>query len=146
MTTITQFMTADHARCDEHFAAAEAAVDAGAWGDAEARFSEFDAAMKLHFAREESELFPAFEARTGFSAGPTEVMRGEHARMNELLTAMRGALSRRAADDYLGLSETLLIMMRQHNVKEEQILYPAADRALGTDAITLADRIRAMNT
>jgi len=34
------------------------------------------------------------------------------------------------AQSYSGIAETLLITMQQHNYKEEQILYPIADRIL----------------
>jgi iron-sulfur cluster repair protein YtfE (RIC family) len=34
------------------------------------------------------------------------------------------ALSAQDKDEYLGLSETLMVMMQQHNMKEEMMLYP----------------------
>jgi len=34
------------------------------------------------------------------------------------------------ADDYAGTAETLLIIMQQHNVKEENVLYPMCDQRL----------------
>lgn len=51
-------------------------------------------------------------------------MRGEHDQMRELLVAAKFALDARDEDDYSGTAETLLIMMQQHNMKEENILYP----------------------
>ena len=62
--------------------------------------------------------------------GPTQVMRGEHVQMRELLDAGRDALVAKDADDYSGNAETLLIMMQQHNMKEENILYPMCDQHL----------------
>jgi hemerythrin-like domain-containing protein len=97
--------------------------------------------MRRHFAREESVLFPAFEARTGMSGGPTFVMRAEHQQMNGLLGEMNSALSQRDAKTYLGLSETLLMLMRQHNMKEENILYPMSDQALADEQADLLDRM-----
>ncbi|MFC1680866.1 hemerythrin domain-containing protein, partial [Pseudomonadota bacterium] len=74
-----------------------------------------------------------FEDATGTTAGPTEIMRSEHTQMRDLLYRMNAALEQRDQDDYLGYSETLLIIMQQHNAKEEQMLYPMADQVLGPD-------------
>jgi iron-sulfur cluster repair protein YtfE (RIC family) len=47
---------------------------------------------------------------------------------------MRSALGGGDADEYLGMAETLLMLMQQHNIKEEQVLYSLSERALGADA------------
>lgn len=143
MTDITHFLTADHTHCDDLFAETENAVADADWIQGLSHFQAFETATLRHFAREESVLFPAFEARTGMRHGPTEVMRGEHAEMRETLQGMAQALAKRSADAYLGLAETLLMLMRQHNLKEEQILYPMADRALSDTADAM---IHAMET
>jgi len=36
-------------------------------------------------------------------------------------------------DAYLGLSETLNMLMQQHNMKEENMLYPMSDQVLSSD-------------
>jgi hemerythrin-like domain-containing protein len=61
-------------------------------------------------------------------------MRSEHVEIRETLQGMTDALASRNADVYLGLAETLLMLLRQHNTKEEQILYPMADQALADNA------------
>ncbi|MEW5892939.1 MAG: hemerythrin domain-containing protein [Pseudomonadota bacterium] len=134
MPQISALLAQDHNACDELFAEAENRVADKAWPDAASRFAEFRAAMARHFSAEEDTLFPAFEARTGMSGGPTQVMRAEHAQMRELMEQMQAAIERQNDSAFLGLSETLLMLMRQHNMKEEQILYPMTDRTLGGDA------------
>jgi hemerythrin-like domain-containing protein len=141
MERIADNLTHDHAHCDGLFADAENAVAAAEWGPATLAFAAFRAATRLHFAREETILFPEFEARAGMPGGPTYVMRAEHDQMRVTLEALGQALERRDARAYLGLAETLLMLMRQHNLKEEQILYPMADRALAERA---DDIVRAM--
>jgi len=141
MTSISQYLSDDHNACDDLFAAAENAVAAKDWAHARTHFDAFSAGMRRHFAREEDILFPAFEARTGMSGGPTLVMRGEHQQMNHLLAEMRDALERSDGTAYLGLSETLLMLMRQHNMKEENILYPMADQALAGEQADLVARM-----
>ena len=130
MHEIKDFMTSDHRSCDDLLAMAEQAVAASAWEVAENEFLRFQAALLAHFEAEESVLFPLFEKRTGIFRGPTQVMRGEHVQMRQLLAAAEAALAERDADDYAGSTETLLIMMQQHNVKEESVLYPMCDQQL----------------
>jgi hemerythrin-like domain-containing protein len=137
MTRIKTFLFDDHRRCDDLFAAVEQAISKPDWERASTAFASLHSAMEQHFIAEETILFPAFEARTGMSRGPTEVMRVEHAQMRELLSAAQQSLQAKDADDYAGNAETLLIMMQQHNMKEEHVLYPMCDDHLQdqTDAL-----------
>lgn len=133
MSQISDLFAQDHTHCDELFADAEAAAAKKDWAAASRLFAEFRAAMDRHLAAEEEALFPAFENRTGMRAGPTQVMRSEHEQMRGLMEQMQSAVERQSDTSYLGLSETLLMLMRQHNMKEEQILYPMTDQALAGD-------------
>ena len=133
--SIADYMARDHRECDEAFARAEDAVSAGDWAAAQRAFAAFLAAMERHLALEEEKLFPAFEEETGMSgAGPTQMMRIEHEQMRRLFEEMKQAAAARAGAQYLGLSETLLILMQQHNIKEESMMYPMLDQALGARA------------
>lgn len=131
MATISQFMTDNHHHCDDLFAAAENAASDADWATCTEQFRKFADAMEHHFGMEETILFPAFEQQTGLTMGPTEVMRNEHAQMREVLKRMADAVARKNTNGYLGHSETLLILMQQHNIKEESVLYPMTDQALG---------------
>ncbi|WP_324779223.1 hemerythrin domain-containing protein [Thiobacillus sedimenti] len=133
MSTILDFLGSDHRACDDLFASAEAAAAQKNWDSARKLFAEFDAAMAHHLAMEETVLFPAFEARTGMSAGPTQVMRMEHEQIRGLLRDMAGAVAAADHHAYLGLSETLNMLMQQHNLKEENMLYPMSDQVLAVD-------------
>jgi len=143
MTTIRDFMTDDHRRCDDVFAEVEQAVADGDWTGAGERFASFRNDVLSHFATEESLLFPAFEEKTGMHMGPTQVMRSEHVQMRELMQAAADALTATDADDYAGNAETLLIMMQQHNMKEENILYPMCDQHLADESEALLPKLRA---
>ena len=72
------------------------------------------------------------------TAGPTQVMRMEHQQMRSLVQDLDNALAAQEKDEYLGLSETLMVMMQQHNMKEEMMLYPmmAQNLADGEEIIT----------
>ena len=63
--------------------------------------------------------------------------------MRQLLAAAETALAKRDADDYMGNAETLLIMMQQHNVKEENVLYPMCDQHLADQLENLLPELRA---
>ena len=141
METIRELLTDDHRQCDDLFAVVEQDVAAGDWEKADAAFARFCAAMLNHFDLEEGTLFPEFEAQTGMTMGPTQVMRSEHRQMRELLAAAEVSLGARDADDYSGYAETLLIMAQQHNMKEENILYPMCDMRLGGERDTLVDTL-----
>ena len=134
MTTIRSFMTEDHRHCDDLFADAEKALPNGGSGAAARRaFEVFQAALLAHFDSEEKILFPTFEAKTGMSQGPTQVMRLEHAQMRALLGEAGEMLANGHHEDCQGQLETLLIMMQQHNMKEENILYPMCDQHLAAE-------------
>ena len=141
MDSIRGLLTADHRRCDDLFSDVERLVAKAAWDEAQAAFGRLAQAMRQHFDAEEAVLFPAFEARTGMRMGPTQVMRAEHAQMNELLDAAKAALDAKDADDYAGNAETLLIMMQQHNMKEENVLYPMSDQQLADEIAGLLPQL-----
>lgn len=130
MQALQHLMADDHRRCDLMFIDVERAVQSQAWDQASTIFTQFQRAVLQHFEVEENLLFPAFESKTGMTSGPTQVMRSEHVQMRELMEDAHAALAEEDADDYLGNAETLLIMLQQHNTKEENVLYPMCDQVL----------------
>ncbi|MDK9703299.1 MAG: hemerythrin domain-containing protein [Sulfuritalea sp.] len=142
--SITAPLFQHHKHCDEIFAQAEDACASGDWDTGENAFALLQDQLETHFSSEEELLFPAFESATGMTSGPTEVMRGEHRQMRDLLAQMKGALAARDSDAFGGAAETLLILMQQHNMKEENILYPMCDNALGASDVgnSLAERLK----
>lgn len=144
MGDIKDYMTDDHRRCDDRFAAAEQAVSDGDWDAGQTQFDAFRTSMESHFDMEEAVLFPEFEEATGMTDGPTVVMRSEHEEMRRLFEQMAMAMDARYEDEYLDAAETLLLLMQQHNMKEEQMLYEMADRQLGERAVGTLERMREM--
>jgi len=124
MSSIPEYMTAKHRECDEFFTEAEAAVAKKDWPLALTKWQSFAGELTEHLSQEEEVLFPQFEQATGMTAGPTQVMRMEHQQMRALVQSLDNALAAKEKDEYLGLSETLMVMMQQHNMKEEMMLYP----------------------
>jgi len=143
MKTIAEFMTADHKACDNEFATAEEAALTDNWDQAETAFNAFNNDMTHHFRIEEDVLFPAL-ASAGGPSGPVQVMLMEHTQIRDLLEQMAAAVKQKDAQEYSGLSETLLMVMQQHNHKEENILYPIMDQILAREREALFDRIQAV--
>lgn len=143
MTTIRTLMTDNHRHCDDLFAAAEQAVGKGDFALANTAFGLFRTAMLAHFDGEEKTLFPTFEAKTGMTSGPTQVMRMEHAQIRALMDEAVDALKAENSDEYLGLGDTIVIMMQQHNMKEEGVLYPMCDQHLSAELLAVIKQLEA---
>ena len=143
MQGIKEFLTSDHRECDEIFAQMEEAV-ASESEEAISKFEIFHGGMIRHFDMEEKVLFPAFEYKTGMTAGPTQVMRNEHEQMRRIMTQMVEAIGSQDRERFFGLSETLMMLTQQHNTKEEQMLYTMAEQHLSTDSENIVEEMKAL--
>ena len=144
MDLIGDYMSRHHGHCDEAFARAEECAVAADSAGLAREGGHFLSEMARHIGLEEDVLFPAFEDRTGMTNGPTATMRLEHEQMRAMCAQMRGAIEGKDAAAYLDAAETLLLLMQQHNMKEESMMYPMLDQALGDDARKLLDRLEAV--
>lgn len=143
MKSILELMNRDHQYCEQLFAQAKSAVGQADFAAAQAAFASFRTTLERHINAEEHILFPAFEDRTGERLGPTEVMRQEHQMVHALFDKMAAALAQRQVQQYLHLSDTLLALLQQHNIKEESVLYPMMDQNLADDRDALLARLNA---
>ena len=133
MNTPSKLLAGHHRKCDELFAAAEQQSQDKLWPACMASAQGFAEELLAHFAVEEASLFPAFEQATGMTAGPTRMMRIEHEQMRELVAELLDAAQAEDQERFLDVSDTLLVLMEQHNLKEENVLYPMCDQAVGRD-------------
>jgi hemerythrin-like domain-containing protein len=132
--TIKDFMTHHHRSCDALFATLEGAVEKRDFQEASKACEAFITETLKHFAMEESYLFELFEEKSGMGAfGPTAVMRMEHEQMRTLFERLKGALQAEDRDTFFGLSDSLMILLQQHNAKEEQMLYTMMQSTLGVN-------------
>jgi iron-sulfur cluster repair protein YtfE (RIC family) len=141
MQSLTTVLERHHRECDALLADAQRAVADADWALSRTRFDAFRAALAAHFEAEETVLFPRFEAVTGTIEGPTRVMRSEHAAMRDALSRMAEALAGEDADGFSGENETLFLLMQQHNLKEEGVLYPMCDLRLVGESAALGAAI-----
>ena len=140
--SLTECLEHHHRECDDLFATLEDAVSKADWARARLNFALFRDQLEAHFRAEEEVLFPHFESVTGMTNGPTSVMRAEHESMRTVLARMADALENEDEAEFAGESETLFVLMQQHNMKEEGVLYPMCDRRLANQAETLGARIK----
>jgi hemerythrin-like domain-containing protein len=115
------------------FASAEKAVIDGNFEQAEKDFLLFANETLRHFKKEEESLFPTFEEISGSVEGPTRIMKFEHEQVRGLIGKMAEAVESKNTDAYLSLAESMMILLQQHNMKEEQMLYAMCDRVIPQD-------------
>jgi len=90
-----------------------------------------------HAKLEEELLFSALEPHLGKGYGPLAVMRAEHEEMERLLGQIEDAADVEGAMLWV---EEALSAARSHFQKEEQVLFPMAQRLLGDEALTRLGR------
>ena len=143
MGILKDYMTTDHKECDKSFANMENIVHEENWSEAKKVFESFASDLNYHFDMEENVLFPAFELRSASAhCNPTPVMIMEHAQMRKLVDEMRKELDAKNKEQFFGLSETLMMTMQQHNMKEEQMMYPMIDEAMTGEEQIMLDEMK----
>jgi hemerythrin-like domain-containing protein len=142
--TIKAFMSHDHKRCDEMLAEVENAVEMGNFDAASAMQEELVYATLKHFDMEERYLFPMFDENNPMAGGcgPTHVMRMEHDQARTVFPKMREALEHKDSDRFFGLSESLMILLQQHNAKEEQMLYTMIQNMFATQNDAIVEHLQ----
>jgi uncharacterized protein (DUF2249 family)/iron-sulfur cluster repair protein YtfE (RIC family) len=128
---VTEALVRDHARLDALEAAAFEARARGTLVRAREIFTDFAHGLRRHIEFEEQLLFPAFETRCRLEGceGPSAAMRAEHRAIVTLLGVMEREIDDPGAPIELSRAE-LRRIQRDHDLKEERILYPALDRML----------------
>lgn len=141
-TGLAAFFEQDHRDCDARWADVEELLDTADIDTARPAWQKYAAGMHRHMAMEEDILFPAFDARSGMGGGgPTAVMRMEHQQMRGLLDQIGAAVESGDSQEALDIGDTLLMLIQQHNVKEEGMLYPMAQNLLGGEWAALAAQL-----
>lgn len=109
-----------------------------------ARFFEEEVAM--HFGVEEKALFPELSRITWLRSGPVAVMLSEHEVLKKLLskyqeTVKTGAYRRPDGEkEFQALAISLVENLRAHAEKEDQVLFPMAQRFLASQQREEVDR------
>lgn len=138
-------MQSDHNRLDELFEKFKDLKDENSQ-EAKQNFCPFRRGLFTHIKWEEEILFPIFEEKTGMKDnGPTAVMRAEHIEIKDLLDRIRENI--KAGNFNTGeMDSALKDILRSHNDKEENLLYPWIDQSVEDEADkkNIFDRIKEM--
>lgn len=115
-------------------------VDTGLLGQVVTFMREF--ADHCHHAKEEDQLFPALVAAGAPESGcPIGGLKGEHARGRQLVGALEQGLERLGSDEQQARAEIqdaiagIVKLYPDHIWKEDQMVFPMADRLLGSDQL-----------
>lgn len=129
---ITSFYTDDHDQLDGYFKKFQE-LKRQDYPQAKEYFKKFKFGLQRHIVWEEEILFPLFEEKTGMkNGGPTEVMRQEHRQIKAHLEEVHKKVQ--CQDPESDQEEQLLWdVLKQHNHKEENILYPAIDQSVSDE-------------
>lgn len=140
--TIKDFMTHHHRECDQLLTLAEDAVENKNFDDATLKYKNFEDETLKHFEMEEEYLFPLFESQSPMgSNGPTQVMRMEHEQVRSVFAKIDEALLQNDQERFFGLSESLMLLLQQHNAKEEQMLYTMMQSFLGAHNDEIVEKL-----
>jgi hemerythrin-like domain-containing protein len=96
---------------------------------------EFKAALDPHSEREEGVLFPMMGVYIGTTSGPIAVMEYEHdqakAKIHEFLEkANRSEVDIDEKKNFAALIKSAYFILTEHFAKEENVLFPMAERML----------------
>ncbi len=100
--------------------------------------------LEVHLDREEKGLFPAMEETTG-PQGPLHVMLLEHEQLRQALVTIKKESPALATPDpiparLIPAASDLLTVLRNHIAKEDQILFPMAERTVPHDVLENLER------
>ncbi|WP_457750348.1 hemerythrin domain-containing protein [Sulfurimonas sp.] len=141
--TIKDFMTNKHRECDYLLTQAEDLLEKGEFDDALAKYIAFKNETLLHFTMEEEYLFPMLEEKSGMgNMGPTNVMRMEHTQAKSLFEKLDEAYNAKDKERAFSLGESMNILLQQHNLKEEQMLYTMMNSALAQDSQEIVEKLQ----
>ncbi len=88
-------------------------------------------ADKFHHAKEEDILFKEFCKSENIHCNPTEQMLYEHKLGREFVKGMEDSLNKGDREGIIRNARGYIELIREHIFKEDNILYPMVDEALG---------------
>jgi iron-sulfur cluster repair protein YtfE (RIC family) len=106
-------------------------------------FLQFEFGLRRHIAWEEEILFTLFEEKTDFlEYSPVATLRDEHREILQALEALKIKILG-ANPNSIGREKQFLILLGNHNLREESVLFPMIDEVLDqTERSSVFDRMR----
>ena len=138
---ISDFLISDHRALTRKVCGLEERLDVGSLTTKELQkmVASLRLALEDHAKLEEHVLFPALVHALGRDDGPLAVMEAEHSRISALFSQIEAARGRGVV---AALAKSLTGFLIRHFIKEEQDLFPIADRVLGVVHVDDAGEVR----
>lgn len=134
---LTQWM-AEHEEAGRHLNRMEQATKRRDWTAVKEGALWLYTELKVHNEAEETYLFPLMDPLFSGDHGPTSCMREEHRQLWDLTLMVLGDITdgtARNPDQCERLSFQLITALRSHIEKENNVLYPMAERMLDADTL-----------
>lgn len=142
MGPIMNFMTQDHKDCDLEFSKVENKIESGDFEGAKIALAEFIDIADKHFRMEEDIIFPAFNEAHTQGCNPVTVMIMEHNQARSIFPKLKETINKKDTKGFFAAADTLMILLQQHNMKEENIMYRLCDDALGDNSINILNEAK----
>ena len=117
----------------------EVALQAGDFSAAEPEARWLGAELKSHNEAEEALLFPHLDPYFG-DHSPVSCMRDEHRTLWDLVLALGRALDQQDGEGARAAGLQAVVLLRNHIAKENNVLYPMAERLLSDEVKALLGR------
>jgi hemerythrin-like domain-containing protein len=140
MTTTIEILGTQHQDVLAQLAAVEADIARADDSNLASFATYLEAEVMHHFVVEEQALFPLLERHLGLTHGPLPVMHAEHAEFRELLQGFAAALRGGERAAQRAHAEQLIALLRGHIAKEDQVLFPMAERFLSAEEMSEVER------
>jgi len=135
------YLQADHERLDGLMRRCRELVAASDMTTSAETFADFRHGLLRHINIEEWLLFPALESSPDLRPhhGPTAQMRHEHQEIVRLLVLIQDTFAVRRFDPgtFERLSSQLADLLRQHNEREERVVYAMTDSLVSGEQLKL---------
>jgi regulator of cell morphogenesis and NO signaling len=138
--SVAAYLSWDHDRLDALLDTVRSRVYNAEWPAARRDYDEFARGLKRHIRLEEDILFPIVERVA--PKGHTLAMRDEHTRIRGVLGTLHDAVRSGNEAAFRSALAVLLSVLRGHNEKEEDVLYPADQSLPETERAALLRRLR----
>ncbi|MFP4333420.1 MAG: hemerythrin domain-containing protein [Campylobacterales bacterium] len=130
MSSIKEYLTSDHRECDEVFSRFEESIDSGSDEKIKELYEELKDRFLTHFKMEEEVVFKEFLESAGEGCNPIPVMISEHDNMRSLIDRIGQSVEKNDKNMIFSLLDTLMIVVQQHNMKEENVMYNLLDQSI----------------
>ncbi len=140
MTTTIEILGSQHQDVLARLAAVEADLARSTDRNLASFATYLEAEVMHHFELEEQALFPLLGNHLPPTHGPLAIMNAEHVEFRQLLQGLSAAVQAGALVAQRAQAADLIALLRGHIAKEDQVLFPMAERLLSAEELGEVER------